>query len=149
MFIKDGKRFNINQRYTDPETGEKQIDMTLLANRERFGVTEIPDPPRMPDDTHNNYELDYPPYMESVPKPPEMIEAARVSKIDAQIDALERQAMMARLVREDLMMRFLEKAAEVGITEAQLLDPEHPAYSKGYAKMHAFDTQIKALRAQR
>lgn len=80
---------------------------------------------------------------------PEQIEVERIAVIDAQIDALERQVMLPRVVREDLMMRFLQAAAGSGITEAQLLDPEHAAYSRGYEKMHAFDTQISALRAQR
>jgi hypothetical protein len=149
MFIKDEKRFSIHQRYTDPATGEKGIDMSRPENRERFGVTEIPDPVRQPDETHYNQEINEAPYLVSTPKPPEMIAAARVAKIDQQIDALERQVMLPRLVREDLMMRFLEAAAGAGITEAQLLDPQHAAYSPGYAKMHGFNAQIVALRAQR
>lgn len=79
----------------------------------------------------------------------EQIEAKRVAEIDTQIDALERKVMLPRLVREDLMMRFLQAAAGAGITEAQLLDPQHVAYSPGYAKMHGFNAQIEALRAQR
>ena len=80
---------------------------------------------------------------------PQQIEAQRVAAIDAQIDTLERQAMLPRLVREDLMMRFVQAAAGAGISEAQLLDTGHAAYSPGYAKMHTFNAAIMALRAQR
>ena len=149
MFIKNGLRFSILQRYTDPETGEKGIDMSRPENRARFGVTEIPDPARGNDEIEYTQEINEAPYVIITPKPAEMVEAARVSKIDAQIDALERQVMLPRLVREDLMMRFLQAAAGAGITEAQLLDSQHVAYSPGYAKMHGFNAQIEALRAQR
>jgi hypothetical protein len=152
MFIKDGKRFNIYPRYTDPETGEKGIDMTIPANRERFGVTEIPDPVRMPDETHYNQEINEAPYLICTPKPAEMVEAARVAKIDAQIVALERQAIDTGLVRtliDDLLARSLQLATQAGVTEAELLDPESPNYSRAYAKVHANAAERAALRALR
>lgn len=46
------------------------------------------------------------------------------------------------------MTLFKAQAAAGGITEAMLIDPQHPAYSAAYAKLKAFDNQIVALRAQ-
>lgn len=84
MFIKDNLRFNIHQRYTDPATGEHGIDMTSPANRERFGVTEIPDPVRMPDETHYNQEINEPPYLICAPKSPEQLAQQAQAKINAE-----------------------------------------------------------------
>jgi len=83
LFIKNEKRFNIHQRYTDPATGEKGIDMTRPENRERFGVTEIADPVRMPDETHYNQEVDEAPYLICTPKPAEMVAKQNQVKLNA------------------------------------------------------------------
>ena len=83
MFIKNEKRFNIHRRYTDPATGEKGIDMTRPENRERFGVTEIADPVRMPDETHYNQEVDEAPYLICTPKPAEMVAKQNQVKLNA------------------------------------------------------------------
>lgn len=84
MFIKDGKRFNIYQRYIDPDTGEKGIDMTRPENRERFGVTEIPDPVRESDETHYNQEIEEAPYLICTPKSPAQLERLADDKAFAQ-----------------------------------------------------------------
>jgi len=65
-----------------------------------------------------------------------------------QIDTLERKAMLPRVVREDLLLRFVTAAAGQGISVAQLLDTQDSHYAPGFAKVHAFNEQIKALRAQ-
>lgn len=83
MFIKNGLRFVIHQRYNDPATGEKGIDMTRPENRERFGVTEIADPVRMPDETHYNQEVDEAPYLICTPKPAEMVAKQNQVKLNA------------------------------------------------------------------
>ena len=83
MFIKDEKRFSIHQRYTDPATGEKGIDMSRPENRERFGVTEIPDPVRESDETHYNQEINEAPYLICTPKPAEMVAKQNQAKLNA------------------------------------------------------------------
>jgi hypothetical protein len=89
MFIKDGRRFNINQRYTDPQTGESGIDMTRAENRARFNVTEIPDPVRCNDAFYYvNESLDAP-YIINTPKPVEQIRDMLWSNI--------------KLIRDDLV----------------------------------------------
>jgi hypothetical protein len=111
---------------------------------------EVPDP--MHDETHYNQEINEAPYLICTPKPAEMVEAARVAKIDAQIVALERQAIDTGLVRtliDDLLARSLQLATQAGVTEAELLDPESPNYSRAYAKVHANAAERAALRALR
>ena len=61
----------------------------------------------------------------------------------AQIDALERQYLMPRVVRESLIAQAEERGAALGYTPAQLL-----VKNKGYAGLKALDAQITALRAQ-
>lgn len=61
----------------------------------------------------------------------------------AQIDALERQYLMPRVVRESLIAQAEERGAALGYTPAQLA-----VKNKGYAGLKALDTQIAALRAQ-
>jgi len=65
-----------------------------------------------------------------------------------QIDTLERKVMLPRVVREDLMLRFVTAAAGQGISVAQLLDMQDSHYAPGFAKVYALNEQIKALRAQ-
>lgn len=81
MFIKNGLRFNILTKYTDPITGEKGIDMTRPENRTRFGVEEIPDPVRESDETHYNQEIMEAPYLICTPKSPEQLAQLRWSKL--------------------------------------------------------------------
>lgn len=83
MFIKNGLRFNIHQRYTDPETGEKGIDMSRPENRARFGVTEIPDPARGNDEIEYTQEINEAPYVIITPKPAEMVAKQNQVKLNA------------------------------------------------------------------
>lgn len=66
-----------------------------------------------------------------------------------QIDSLERGAMLPRVVREDLLLRFVMAAADhqPPIPLADLLDVNHADYAPGFAKVYAFNEQVKALRA--
>jgi hypothetical protein len=73
MFIKDNKRFNIYQRYTDPLTGESGIDMTRLENRQRFNVQEVADPVRKDDRFYYINELTEEPFIVHTAKPLSMI----------------------------------------------------------------------------
>lgn len=97
-------------------------------------------------------EQELAPYVIYTRKPEEQIEKARVAKIDEQILALEKQALEQGLIRtiiDDLMIRSLTIAAQSGVTEAQLLDPESEHYSRAYAKVHANAAARAVLRAQR
>lgn len=130
MFIKNGLRFNINPRYTDPVSGEKGIDMSRPENRARFGVTEIPDPVRMPDETHYNQEINGTPYLISVPKPQRMLDEQHNGKVKAQIAVIE--AGQARAVREAALgvtTHLLAIEEEVAALRATLIaiPPEEPA----------------------
>lgn len=59
------------------------------------------------------------------------------------INTLERQQLMPRITRETILFQAEERAAALGLTQAQLI-----AKNKGYAALKAFDTEIAALRAQ-
>lgn len=59
------------------------------------------------------------------------------------ITQLEREQMMPRITRETILSLAEERAAALGLTQAQLL-----AKNKGYAALKAFDMEIAALRAQ-
>lgn len=145
IFTVTGKRANPDARYTDEQgTQYPQVPKELL--------TEIPDPVRGDDETCYNQEIDDAPYLIVTPKPPEMIEANRVAKIDAQILGLEKQAIEQGLIRtiiDDLLIRSLQIAAAGGVTEAMLLDPQDPHYSKAYEKVHANAAARAVLRAHR
>ncbi len=139
-------------RYVFPDG---TVSNDLMKFRERWpevGINEIPDPARGNDRTQTTEEINPPPYVVIRDKPPAEIEAARVAALDAQILGLERQALEQGLVRtliDDLMTRSLAIAAQAGVSEAQLLDPESPHYSRAYAKVHANAAERAALRAQR
>lgn len=147
MFIwkSNAKRCNPYSQYIDEQgTQYVQVPQELYE--------EIPDPVRESDETHYNQEIDDAPYLIVTPKPPEMVEANRVAKIDAQILGLEKKAIDDGLIRtiiDDLLMRSLQIAAAGGVTEAQLLDPQDPNYSRAYEKVHANAVARAALRKQR
>lgn len=64
--------------------------------------------------------------------------------IDAQIDTLERGALLPRGVREFILPSMVKIGTDLGLTEEQLY-----AQQPGYKRLKDFDDQIKALRAQR
>lgn len=80
--------------------------------------------------------LQHPPLVQSVP-------LTASEQAQAQIDALERQYLMPRVVRESLIAQAEERGAALGYTPAQLA-----VKNEGYAGLKALDTQIAALRAQ-
>lgn len=59
------------------------------------------------------------------------------------IISMEREQLMPRITRETILSLAEERAANLGMTQAQLL-----AKNKGYAALKAFDAQIAALRGQ-
>lgn len=84
-----------------------------------------------------------------VDKTQEEIKNETNSKLDAQIDALERQAILPRITRDMHRMVTLQAAAAQGIAESNLLDKNNPHYSAGYARFYEFDAAIALLRASR
>lgn len=136
------KRVNIHAPYA----GFSKLDTPEI--RERAGVIEIADPVRESDETHYNQEIDEAPYLISTPKPQEQIDAAFNSKVQSQIDSMEQSQLLPRVAREFMKGFYLEKATSVGLTEQQLLDPNSPAYSLAYSKLHTFDSTIASLRSQ-
>lgn len=75
----------------------------------------------------------------------ETVEATTPPAVAAlqRITQLEREQMMPRITRETILSLAEERAAAIGLTQAQLL-----AKNKGYAALKAFDMEIAALRAQ-
>lgn len=73
----------------------------------------------------------------------EFVEPTPSQLAQATIDAMERRQMMPRLTRETILSLAEERAAALGLTQAQLL-----AKNRGYAALKAFDLEITALRAQ-
>lgn len=67
--------------------------------------------------------------------------------IQGEIDAMEKATLMPRATREFMLVLYAMQAATAGITVAQLLDAQNPAYSPAYARLSALDTEIAALRA--
>ena len=65
-----------------------------------------------------------------------------VRDIAAEIDAIERQYLLARPVRDVLLPLMEAKAAELGYTPAQLR-----IANPGYRRVKELDEQIAALRA--
>lgn len=139
------KRCNHYAPYTDEQgTRHTRVPPDLYE--------EIADPVRESDETHYVQEIDEYPYVINTPKPPEMLEAARIAKLDQEILSLEKQAIEQGLIRtiiDDLLIRSLTIAAQAGVTEAQLLDPESEHYSKAFAKVHGNAAARAVLRAQR
>lgn len=69
--------------------------------------------------------------------------------INEQMKALEGGYPLARLDRELKILDLQERAAKVGITRAQLLDPADAAFSPGFAALVAYDEAVTELRRTR
>lgn len=70
------------------------------------------------------------------------------ASIQGQINALESVQLLPRVTREFLIAQFVALATSHGLTKEQLLNPQDAAYAPGFAKVVAFDNEIKALRAK-
>jgi hypothetical protein len=76
--------------------------------------------------------------------------AARNLEIDLLIDEMERGAMIARPVREGLLIVWQVVAQQaLGASLADLLNPASSKYHAGFARAYASDQSIAALRAQK
>lgn len=94
---------------------------------------EIADGDQPPDWTHHMTSTDVVPPTQPDP----------VKQVIAQIDAIERETLMNRPVREFMLAQAEQIAASSGYTPAQLYQ-----VNLGYRKVKDIDTQIAALRAQ-
>lgn len=145
MFIKDNKRINIYAPH-ESANGTRYGNLTDPAVRAAVGVVEMPDPQPPEDyseDTYYRNEQDEAPYVVFTRKSDEQIAQARAAKIQAQIDSMERESLVARPVREYMLLDMEAKALAAGYTLEQLREQQH-----GYRRVKEFDEQIQALRAQ-
>lgn len=94
MFIKDGKRFNIHSAHEFNGTLYPAGYFRDFIERDRFGITEIPDPHRESTETHYVQEIDDAPYVINIPKSLADIQANRCAKINAERDARETQGFL-------------------------------------------------------
>lgn len=78
MFIDQETRRRVN--IYAPYKGFSKLDTPEI--RERVGVMEIPDPVRMPDETHYNQEINESPYLICTPKSVEMLARQAQEKLN-------------------------------------------------------------------
>ena len=112
------------------------------AFRAEQGITEIADP-QLPegvtDETHYIHTLNEPPYLQWTPKSDEQLAQQKNAKLQQQIEAEERNAMLPRVTREFMLAAFAAQAAAAGVD---------PMTNVGFARMKELDEKIKALRQQ-
>lgn len=161
MFIdKDQKRANYYVICNLPDAqGTKWPHPLTPAQLAELGYTEIPDPvpPTPPEgftveEAFFYNELNDAPYAEWTLKAPEQLKQLWNDKLQAQIDALERQALQDGLVRtliDDLLKRSLDLAHQAGLSEADLLTPTSPSFSRAYEKVHNNKVARDVLRSQK
>jgi hypothetical protein len=101
MFIKDNKRFNIYAAVTIADTQYPAGYFLDPDARLEMGIEEIPDPIRESEETHFNQELDVAPYLVSTPKPKEMLDATKNSKVTSRI--VEIESGQLRAIREAVL----------------------------------------------
>lgn len=145
MFTLNNKSINIYAPFTTAD-GTRYGNLTDPAVRELVGVVEIPDPvppEDYSDETYYRTEQDDAPYVVFTRKSDEQVAQARAAKIQAQIDSMERESLVARPVREYMILDMEAKAIAAGYTLEQLREQQH-----GYRRVKEFDEQIQALRAQ-
>ena len=161
MFIdKYQKRANYNVICYMPDAqGTKWPHPLTTAQLTELGYTEIPDPvpPTPPDgftveEAFFYNELTDAPYAEWTLKDADYLKQLWNDKLQAQIDALERQALQEGLVRtliDDLLKRSLDLAHQAGLNEADLLTPTSPSFSRAYEKVHNNKVARDVLRSQK
>jgi hypothetical protein len=111
MFIRNNKRFNIYAKHVIDDVTYPSGICTDPEVRNKLNVIEIPDPVRMPEETHYNQEIDEPPYLISTPKPKEQVDSLLDSKIVERITSLE--ANQPRALREAILYGDKTKLQEI------------------------------------
>lgn len=140
IYTLNGKRINIHARFT-AEDGTHGIDLTRPENREKYGIEEHPElqaPEDYSDKLYYRTEQDEAPFVVYTRKSDEQIAQANRAEVQAQIDALEREAMLPRVAREFMLIQFQAVAAAQGVD---------PMENFGYRKVKELDDKINALRA--
>lgn len=152
LIDKNKKRLNAHARIV---LHDGTISTDLYDHRDKWEentITEIDDP-QWPagegPETHIWNDLDDAPYFKTTPRDAQEVINAHNARIDAQIRALEGGYPLARYDRETKILDALEKAASLGITEEQLLDPNSEHFAPGFARLVAYDLQITELRRSR
>lgn len=145
MFTLNEKRINIYAPFESAD-GTRYGNLTDPAVRESLGVVEIPDPTPpedYSDETYYRTEQDDAPYVVYTAKSVEQVTQTKNARLQAQIDAMEREALVSRPVREYMILDMEAKAIAAGYTLEQLRAGQH-----GYRKVKEFDESITALRSQ-
>lgn len=89
MFIKDGKRFNIDAAVT---IGDVQYPSGYFRDpitRAEHGITELPEPARGNEDFYFNQEIDESPFLLVTPRPLDQVKLAVWEKIKTYRDNLQ------------------------------------------------------------
>lgn len=147
MFIDSNqKRVNIHAKLKTPafdSMGFQHDYPDTEEIRAQLGITEIPDPARGNDETQYTTEIDEAPYVVITDKPEWMVAEVKNAKVQSQIDALERDALMPRGTREVIKTLMETQAAAQNITAEQLY-----LANIGYKKLVDLHTAIADLRTQ-
>ena len=156
IFTYNDQFINILAPFTDPVTGEHGINLTIPANREKYGIVEHAEPAAPEDyspDLYYRTEQMTAPFVVYTRKPDEQIAQIRRDKAMAEIRALEEQQIreMARMNREQTLA-----AAEQLALEQFQMTPEQlyiagsaegaPIAAINYKKLKDIDNAIKAVR---
>jgi hypothetical protein len=127
-YVKDGEAFVLNGTQY-PATWDKAslgfIEVTTVGTRENDAYYWV-----------SEEVLDGVRTITNTPKDPEQIKTMESAKKLAEIDALERNALMPRATREFMLLSMQSMAT-----------PEQLEANFGYKAVKAFDEQINALRA--
>jgi hypothetical protein len=131
MFInQEGRKVNIYAPFTAPD-GAHGINLTTPENRERYGITEIPDPAPPADYSDKLYyrnEQEDAPYVVFTRKSQEQVDAQVYAEGMAQIKSIEQDELLPRTLREFL------------------LEQPGAAAKPWFAKIKALDDKIATLK---
>jgi hypothetical protein len=141
MYILNDKLINIYAPFETAE-GVRYANLTSQEVRDALGVVEMSEPAPPEDyseDTYYRTEQPDVPYIVYARKSDEQIAAILATKIQAQIDVLEKETMLPRVVREYMLLNAEMVAAANGLD---------PMTNIGYRKVKELDQAIAALRSQ-
>lgn len=89
MFIRNGRRFQINQTLEENGFRYTSADLSKADIRDSLGITGQADPVRKNDEFWYNQEIDEAPFLTTEPKTKEQIESVLWSKIKTKRDSLQ------------------------------------------------------------
>ena len=128
MFVKNGKRFNLNAYLGGTYTDDNGIQHPgqLLRDpdfRASLGITEIADPARGNDATQYTQEIDVDPWVIIVDKSQEQLDVAFNADVTRQINVLEAGSF-----------RALREASLGNTTQLQLIDTQISTLRASYKR---------------